>query len=86
MVGVLGHQILNHRKKVFITKHFRDLGEHEFLEADYIITNPPWDRKLLHPMIEYFTAFRPTWLLFVMLIGYTTKQSTEYFTFTKKDS
>jgi hypothetical protein len=29
-----------------------------------IITNPPWDRKLLHPMIEWFSAQRPTWLLF----------------------
>lgn len=29
-----------------------------------IITNPPWDRKLLHPMIEYFSGQRPTWLLF----------------------
>ena len=42
------------QKKGIHTKHFRDLSEHEFLEADYIITNPPWDRKLLHPMIEYF--------------------------------
>jgi hypothetical protein len=33
-------------------------------EADYIITNPPWDRKILHPMIEHFSAMRPTWLLF----------------------
>jgi hypothetical protein len=32
--------------------------------ADYIITNPPWDRKILHPMIEHFSAMRPTWLLF----------------------
>lgn len=32
--------------------------------ADYIITNPPWDRKLLHPMIEHFRKQRPTWLLF----------------------
>ena len=32
--------------------------------CDYIITNPPWDRKLLHPMIEYFSGQRPTWLLF----------------------
>lgn len=29
-----------------------------------IITNPPWDRKILHPMIEWFTHQRPTWLLF----------------------
>lgn len=32
--------------------------------ADFIITNPPWDRKILHPMIEHFSAMRPTWLLF----------------------
>ena len=50
------------QKKGIHTNHFRDLGKDEFLEADYIITNPPWDRKLLHPMIEYFTAFKPTWL------------------------
>lgn len=29
-----------------------------------IITNPPWDRSLLHPMITHFSAQRPTWLLF----------------------
>lgn len=32
--------------------------------ADYIITNPPWDRKILHPMIEHFVSLRSTWLLF----------------------
>jgi hypothetical protein len=32
--------------------------------ADYIITNPPWDRKILHPMISTFSAILPTWLLF----------------------
>ena len=32
--------------------------------ADCIITNPPWDRKILHPMIEKFSAMLPTWLLF----------------------
>jgi hypothetical protein len=29
-----------------------------------IITNPPWDRKILHPMIAHFCSQRPTWLLF----------------------
>lgn len=29
-----------------------------------IITNPPWSRDLLHPMIERFTAIAPTYLLF----------------------
>ena len=32
--------------------------------TDYIITNPPWDRKLLHPLIEHLSDLRPTWLLF----------------------
>ncbi len=32
--------------------------------SDLIITNPPWDRKILHPMIEHFSDLRPTWLLF----------------------
>lgn len=29
-----------------------------------IITNPPWARAILHPMITHFSAQRPTWLLF----------------------
>jgi hypothetical protein len=28
------------------------------------ITNPPWDRKILHRLIERFSAVGPTWLLF----------------------
>lgn len=33
--------------------------------ADCIITNPPWDRKILHPMIEHFSKHcNETWLLF----------------------
>jgi len=32
--------------------------------ADYVITNPPWDRKILHPFIEHWTEIDPTWLLF----------------------
>jgi hypothetical protein len=30
----------------------------------HIITNPPWTRSILHPMIEHFSDMRPTWLLF----------------------
>lgn len=33
-------------------------------QADYIITNPPWARDVLHPMIRHFSAQHPTWLLF----------------------
>lgn len=32
--------------------------------ADYIITNPPWSRDVLHPMIRRFSSILPTWLLF----------------------
>ncbi|RIY00315.1 hypothetical protein D3218_12970 [Aureimonas flava] len=32
--------------------------------ADFIITNPPWDRATLHRMIVTFSDERPTWLLF----------------------
>jgi hypothetical protein len=32
--------------------------------ADLIITNPPWTRSILHPMIVHFSDMRPTWLLF----------------------
>ena len=35
-----------------------------FHEADAIITNPPWTRQLLHPMIKHFQQHLPTWLLF----------------------
>lgn len=28
------------------------------------ITNPPWDRKILHPIIENLSRQAPTWLLF----------------------
>ena len=41
-----------------------EMGANDVAECDYIITNPPWDRKLLHPMIEHFCALKPTWLLF----------------------
>ena len=31
---------------------------------DFIITNPPWGRPLLHQMIMAFAGKAPTWLLF----------------------
>jgi hypothetical protein len=45
--------------------------------CDYIITNPPWSRDILHPMINHFRTLRPTWLLFDSDWAYT-KQSKEY--------
>jgi hypothetical protein len=32
--------------------------------ADVFITNPPWDRKILHPIIANLCSRLPTWLLF----------------------
>jgi len=44
--------------------------------ADWIITNPPWDRKLLHPMIEHFRVLAPTWLLFDASWPFTKQSAT----------
>lgn len=40
-----------------------DLTPDDVAEVDFIITNPPWSRPVLHHMIEHFTSLRPTWLL-----------------------
>ena len=31
---------------------------------DCFITNPPWDRRVLHPLIVHLSDQAPTWLLF----------------------
>ena len=56
---------------------FTEIGDFHVLESDYIITNPPWDRSVLHPMIDHFSLLRPTWLLFDADWPHT-KQSAEY--------
>lgn len=33
-------------------------------QAEYFITNPPWTRKILHPIINNLRMQLPTWLLF----------------------
>jgi hypothetical protein len=40
------------------------LNGQDLAEVDYIITNPPWTRQLLHPLIERFMHLKPTWMLF----------------------
>jgi hypothetical protein len=32
-------------------------------DVDVIISNPPWTRSLLHPLIQHFQRIAPTWLL-----------------------
>lgn len=46
-------------------KHGVDaLNVNYFGAVDAIITNPPWTREILHPMILHFQKQAPTWLLF----------------------
>jgi hypothetical protein len=40
------------------------LDEQDLAGIEAIITNPPWTRELLHPLIGRFQQLRPTWLLF----------------------
>lgn len=40
------------------------LLEDDLRGAEMIITNPPWDRPVLHQIIERCALLRPTWLLF----------------------
>ena len=53
-----------------IDPHRSDIAQGDALtaalvpDADLIITNPPWSRDVLHPMIARFAAHKPTWLLF----------------------
>ena len=50
--------------KFYRVKDARFMVPSELAGADYIITNPPWSRDVLHPMITRFADIAPTWLLF----------------------
>ena len=54
-----------------------ELEEKHVQGCDFIITNPPWTREILHPLIERFAQLRPTWLLFDADWAYT-KQANPY--------
>jgi hypothetical protein len=43
-----------------------DARTHKYhtMSADYFITNPPWSRDMLHPIINNLRKQLPTWLLF----------------------
>jgi len=53
------------------------------LFSDYCITNPPWDRKMLHPFIERWMQICPTWVLFDADWMHT-KQSTVLMSYCEK--
>ena len=61
----------------------QDALEFEAIDCEYIITNPPWSRSLLHPMIEHFRMQRPTWLLFDADWAHT-KQAVPYLPYCHK--
>jgi len=65
------------------TQDYKDVKENELLESEYIITNPPWNRAILHPLIDHFAPQRPTWLLFDADWPHT-KQSKYYMQFLHK--
>lgn len=35
-----------------------------FCHGEMFITNPPWTREILHPLITHLSDLAPTWLLF----------------------
>lgn len=41
-----------------------DMHPHQFLGCDVILSNPPWTRKILHPVIDMLASIKPTILLF----------------------
>jgi len=68
-----------------IQPHYNDILQKDALElnsddlstAECIITNPPWTRNILHPMIERLSRLKPTWLLFDSDWAFT-KQAQHY--------
>ena len=48
-----------------------DTIQKKFPACDFLITNPPWKREILHPMILNFSDQAPTWLLFDSDWAYT---------------
>ena len=39
------------------------LSKEDIARCDYIITNPPFSRDVLLPLIDHFVSLKPTWLL-----------------------
>jgi hypothetical protein len=77
-VCVGAYDILPGRRGIVKADALR-LTREQLLRGGLIITNPPWDRKVLHPMIEHFSANTNggAWLLFDADWAHT-KQSAPY--------
>ena len=64
-------------------RSYDELSFDELIDSEYVITNPPWDRTILHPMIEFFAPNKKTWLLFDADWMHT-KQSRQYMPWCRK--
>lgn len=51
--------------------------------VDYFLSNPPWTREILHPMIDRLRNIRPTWFLFDADWAHT-RQAKPYLPFIRK--
>ena len=50
--------------KDIFTSNALELSLGAYGVVDFCITNPPWERKFLHPFIEHWVDLCPTWVLF----------------------
>lgn len=53
------------------------ITDYKMPEGSMFVTNPPWSREILHPLIKNLSNQAPTWLLFDSDWVHT-KQSIEY--------
>ena len=64
--------------------HIKKMDVFDYKESRYpFITNPPWDRKTLHPIIDHLRQLAPTWLL-IDANWMFTKQSGPYMKYCSK--
>tara|TARA_R100000742_G_C4270592_1_gene89321 strand:+ start:460 stop:1014 length:555 start_codon:yes stop_codon:yes gene_type:complete len=52
------------QRKDIVKKNALSLMAEDVPVGDCFITNPPWDREVLHPLIFHLTSIKPAWLLF----------------------
>jgi hypothetical protein len=57
--------------------------QYDVEDVDFIITNPPWSRWILHPAIDNLRKQKPTWLLFDADWMHT-KQAKDHLPYCKK--
>ena len=71
------------RRKDIKKMDVMEMQPYQLMNCDYIITNPPWTRKILHPMIERLSSIKPTYFLFDADWAFT-KQAQPYLQYCEK--